>query len=145
VTVRRSRTVAAPVDDVWRVVRDPHHLPRWWPKTQRVEAVSSSGWTSVMVTERGRTVRADYRVELSKASEQRRWAQELPGTPFERLFTSVVTELTMAPAEGGTLVGLETRATTRGFARFGGFMVRRAMKRQLEDALGGLAALVEAS
>ena len=38
--VRRSRTVAAPVDDVWRIVRDPYHLPRWWPKTQRVEGVS---------------------------------------------------------------------------------------------------------
>jgi uncharacterized protein YndB with AHSA1/START domain len=145
VTVRRSRTVAAPVDDVWRVVRDPYHLPRWWPKTQRVEGVSSGGWTSVMVTERGRTVRADYRVELSKASERRRWAQELAGTPFERLFSSLVTELTMTPADGGTRVGLETRAQTRGFARFGGFMVRRAMKRQLDEALGGLAALVEAS
>ena len=38
-TVRRSRTVPVPLDAVWTVVGDPHHLPRWWPLTERVEAV----------------------------------------------------------------------------------------------------------
>src|SRR4051794_25219898 len=79
VVVRRSRTVSAPVDEVWRIVRDPYHLPRWWPRTQRVEGVSSSGWTSVLLTDKGRAVRADYRVELSKGSERRRWARGVGG------------------------------------------------------------------
>ena len=87
--VRRSRTVSAPVDEVWQIVRDPYHLPRWWPRTQRVEGVNSSGWTSVLLTDKGRAVRADYRVELSKGSERRRWSQELAGTAFESLFREV--------------------------------------------------------
>ena len=141
--VRRSRTVAAPVDDVWRIVRDPYHLPRWWPKTQRVEGVSSGGWTSVLVTEKGRSVRADYRVELSKGGRRRVWSQELAGTAFESLFREVVFAVDLAAAEDGTEVALETRQRPRGWARFGGVMLRRAAKRQADQALAGLAGLVE--
>jgi carbon monoxide dehydrogenase subunit G len=141
--VRRSRTVGAPVDEVWRIVRDPYHLPRWWPRTQRVEAVSSGGWTSVLLTDRGRSVRADYRVELSKGAERRRWSQQLEGTPFEGLFREVVCEVALAPAEAGTVVGIEMRQRPRGWARFGGVMLRRAARRQCDEALEGLAGLVE--
>ena len=141
--VRRSRTVAAPVDDVWKVVRDPYHLPRWWPRTQRVEGVSSGGWTSVLVTDKGRSVRADYRVQLSKGGQRRRWSQELEGTPFERLFREVVYDVALSPADGGTRVAMEMHQRARGWARFGGLMLRRAGRRQLDDALTGLAALLE--
>ena len=61
--MRRSRTVPVPLDDVWAVVGDPHHLPRWWPLTERVEAVDPQAWTSVLRSDRGKVVRADYRVE----------------------------------------------------------------------------------
>ena len=101
---------------MWQIVRDPYHLPRWWPKTQRVEGVSSGGWTSVLVTDKGRAVRADYRVELSKGSERRIWSQELAGTPFERLFREVVFELDLAPADAGTAVALATRQKPKGWA-----------------------------
>ena len=141
--VRRSRTIGAPVDEVWRIVRDPYHLPRWWPRTQRVEGVSSVGWTSVLQTDRGRSVRADYRVELSKGAERRRWSQQLEGTPFEGLFREVVCEVALAPAEAGTEVGIEMRQRPRGWARFGGVMLRRAARRQCDEALEGLAGLVE--
>ena len=141
--VRRSRTVDASVDDVWRIVRDPYHLPRWWPKTQRVEGVSSGGWTSVLVTDKGRAIRADYRVELSKGSERRVWSQDLEGTPFERLFREVVFAVELAPASPGTRVGIEMRQRPRGWARFGGVMLRRAAKRQCDEALAGLAGLLE--
>jgi uncharacterized protein YndB with AHSA1/START domain len=141
--VRRSRTVAAPVDDVWRIVRDPYHLPRWWPRTQRVEGVSSGGWTSVLLTDNGRAVRADFRVELSKGSERRRWSQELAGTPFEALFREVVYEVELAPAAAGTEVGIELRQKPKGWARVGGMMLKRAAKRQADEALAGLAGLVE--
>ena len=79
----------------------PYHLPRWWPRTQRVEGVSSDGWTSVLVTDKGRSVRADYRVELTKSGERRRWSQEVAGTPFEKLFREVVYEIALSPALGG--------------------------------------------
>ena len=141
--VRRSRTLAAPVDDVWQIVRDPYHLPRWWPRTQRVEGVNSSGWTSVLLTNKGRAVRADYRVELSKGPERRRWTQELAGTPFEGLFREVVFEVGLAPAPAGTNVAIEMRQLPKGWARVGGVMLRRAAKRQADEALAGLAALLE--
>ena len=112
--VRRSRTVAAPVDDVWRIVRDPYHLPRWWPRTQRVEGVSSGGWTSVLVTDKGRSVRADYRVEASRRGERRRWSQEVAGTPFEKLSARWSTRSRWRPPTAGTEVGLEVRQKPSG-------------------------------
>jgi uncharacterized protein YndB with AHSA1/START domain len=144
VDVQRSRTVAAPVDDVWRIVRDPYHLPRWWPRTQRVEGVSSDGWTSVLVTDKGQPVRADYRVELTQPGERRRWSQEVAGTAFEKLFREVVYEIALVPAQAGTDVGLQVRQRPVGWARFGGMMLRRAARTQLDEALAGLAALLEA-
>jgi hypothetical protein len=38
---------------------------------------------------------------------------------------------------------LELRQAPRGWARFGGFMLRRAARRQLGDALEGMARAVE--
>src|SRR5215210_8792494 len=140
--VRRSRVVAAPVDEVWRIVRDPYHLPRWWPRTQRVEGVSSGGWTSVLTTDKGRAVRADFRVEASRSGERRRWAQELEGTVFERLFRQVAYEVALSGSGRGTEVALAMEQTPKGWARFGGFMLRRAARRQLDDALTALAGLV---
>jgi uncharacterized protein YndB with AHSA1/START domain len=144
VDVRRTRTVAAPVDDVWTIVRDPYHLPRWWPRTQRVEGVSSGGWTSVLVTDKGRSVRADYRVELTKAGERRKWSQEVAGTPFEKLFRDVVYEVALAPGATGTEIGLAVHQKPVGWARLGGVMLRRAARRQLDEALDALAGLLEA-
>ena len=141
--VRRTRTVAAPVDDVWTIVRDPYHLPRWWPRTLRVEGVSSGGWTSVLVTDKGRSVRADYRVELTRAGERRKWSQDVKGTPFEKLFATVVYEVALAPAAAGTEIGLAVHQKPVGWARFGGLMLRRAARRQLDEALERLAGLLE--
>ena len=38
-STRRSRTIAAPLQLLWEVVEDPHHLPRWWPRVERIEDV----------------------------------------------------------------------------------------------------------
>ena len=46
-TARRSRTVPAPPERVWEIVGDPHHLPRWWPRVQRVESVTDEHFTEV--------------------------------------------------------------------------------------------------
>jgi len=62
--VTRKREVEAPVADVWKLVSDPHSLPRWWPRTARVENVDvkpggkRSQWTKVLQTGEGRGVRA---------------------------------------------------------------------------------------
>ncbi|HEV2769260.1 MAG TPA: SRPBCC family protein [Solirubrobacteraceae bacterium] len=61
-TTRRTRTLEAAPQEVWRVVGDPHHLPRWWPRVTRVEGVDPGAFTQVFITAKGRTVRADHRV-----------------------------------------------------------------------------------
>jgi uncharacterized protein YndB with AHSA1/START domain len=141
--VRRRRTLSAPAADVWAVVADPWHLPRWWPRTTRVEAVEEAGWTSVLTSDRGRTVRADYAVEASEPPVLRRWAQELEDSPFARLFERNATEVRLTEAKGATVVELEAEQRLRGWARLAPFLVRRAVRTQLDEALGGLAGLVE--
>jgi uncharacterized protein YndB with AHSA1/START domain len=143
VTVRRSRVVSAPPDAVWGVVGDPHHLPRWWPLTERVEAVEADAWTSVLRSARGKVVRADYRVEAHEPPRTRAWSQLLAGSPFERILRSHSTEVALAPDGEGTEVTLTVVQRHRGTARLGGFMVRRAVGRQLDEALASLAGVLE--
>ena len=142
--VSRSRTLPAPVEDVWRVVGDPHHLPRWWPLTERVESVDEDAWTSVLRSSRGKVVRADYRVEAHEPPRRRAWTMDLAGSPFERLLRSHLTEVVVAPADGGCVVRLVEVQRARGTARLGGFLVRRATARRLDDALDALAEVVGA-
>jgi uncharacterized protein YndB with AHSA1/START domain len=139
VTVKRSRTLPVELEDVWAVVGDPHHLPRWWPLTERVEAVDESAWTPGLRSGRGKVVRADYRVEAHEPPRRRAWSQALAGTPFERLLREHRTEVALAPGVAGTAVTLTVTQKGRGTARLGMFMVRRATRRQLDEALDALA------
>jgi uncharacterized protein YndB with AHSA1/START domain len=143
VRVRRSRTIAAPPEAVWAVVSNPHRLPAWWPRVERVEGVTASEWTTVLRSERGKAVRADYRLEASEAPARREWSQQTAGTPFERLLHESRTSAVLEPAGSGTAVTLELRQRSRGWARLGGFLLRRAARGQLDGALAGLARVVE--
>jgi len=133
--VRRSREVAAGRDAIWRVAADPYHLPRWWPRAQRVEAVGPSGWTLVLGTDRGRGVRADYTLLEETPGSRRVWALEVEGTPFERIFSEQVTTLDVADGR----VAIEISQKPRRFARFGGWMMRRGTARNVDAALDALA------
>jgi carbon monoxide dehydrogenase subunit G len=134
--------VAAAPDAVWRVVGDPNHLARWWPKVQRVERVESGGFTKVFVTKNGRPVRADFTVAHDDAPRARRWAQVVDDTPFERILVSSEEAAIVEPAEAGATVTLEVRQKLRGIGKLGGFLVRRATRRQLDEALDGLERIV---
>jgi uncharacterized protein YndB with AHSA1/START domain len=145
VVTTRTRTVAARAADVWRIATDLERLPLWFPATQRVEGVSRTGWTSVAVSPRGRAVRADYSVVTTEPRRRAVWRQELEGSPYARLFAAVEYELALASEAGGpvTEVTLRVDQQLRGWARFGRFQMRRAMKRQLDGALASLASLAE--
>jgi carbon monoxide dehydrogenase subunit G len=137
--VRRSRVVAAAPDDVWATIGDPYHLPRWWPRVERVELVQGDGFTQLLRTDKGRAIRADFRVVQSRRPQLRRWRQEVAGTPFEGILVSAETEVLLEPdGAGATRVTLSSEQKLRGMARFGGFMVRRATRRSLDGALDGL-------
>lgn len=139
----RRRHMAATPEDVWRVVSDPHHLPRWWPGVTRVEGVHSSGFTVVVPTKRGKPVRLDYTVTESVPNARRAWTQLLPGTPFERLLDEWVTTVQLLPEPGGTLVTLEEVQQLRGSFRFGALLQRRPARKRLDQALRRLGELVD--
>ena len=143
--VTRKRTIAAPVGEVWKLVSDPYSLPRWWPRTARVENVDEktggrrSRWTKVLETAEGRGVRADFRCVSSAESERYVWEQELEGTPFERhLKTSQVEVGLKDRGEGETAVSLSSVQTLRGMSRLGSPMMRRAQGAILDQALDGI-------
>jgi uncharacterized protein YndB with AHSA1/START domain len=165
-TARRSRTIPAPPQELWELIRDPHHLPRWWPRVTRVEGVEGDAFTEVMLTRKGKTVRADF--TLIESNEEERtltWAQRIEGTPFARVLQSAETEVRLAApgaaavaaaagypqvgsvsswdgadSSGGTTeVTIELRQTLTGiFPRLGGMMVSRAAAATIEEALNGL-------
>ena len=140
--VRRSRVVAAPPEELWATVGDPYHLPRWWPRVERVELVQGDGFTQLLRTDKGRAIRADFRVVQSRRPELRRWRQEVDGTPFEGILAWSETEIRLEPAgDGSTRVTLVQEQKLRGMARLGSVMVRRAARRGLDGALEGLASL----
>lgn len=142
-TTRRSRTVSAHPEDIWEVVGDPHHLTRWWPRVSRVEAVSDDAFTEVLMSDRGRTLRADFRLVDLERPRRITWAQEVEGTPFARVLRTSETEVVLEPREGATEVAIELRQSLRGFlARVGSFMVRRAARNTLDEALDGLVRIV---
>jgi uncharacterized protein YndB with AHSA1/START domain len=132
--------IAAPLSQLWEVISDPHHLPRWWPRVHRVEDVSDGAFTEVMLTAKGKVVRADFellRSDVEHASLT--WAQRVEGTPFARVLRSAETEVALASAEGGTEVTIELRQTLVGvLPRLGGFIVRRAALQTVDEALDGL-------
>ena len=145
-TVRRSRTLRATPEEVWAVVGDAYHLPRWWPRVTRVEGVEGEAFTQVLTTAKGVPVRADFRVVESSPPLLRRWEQQVVNTPFERILVSSSVDVRIAHAgDAAALVSLTLAQRMRGVGMLGGFMVRRAARRQLDGALDGLEALVQRS
>ena len=141
--VSRARTVEASVADVWRVVGDPGQLARWWPRVERVESIDDAGFTEVYKTKKGRTVRADFRIATLEEEQEIRVVQQLEGTPFERIFSRAGKRCEIGPDEkGGTRITVELDQTPAGMARFGSFMVRGAMRKQLDQGLDALVALL---
>ena len=135
---RRSRTLRAGQQELWNLIADPHHFPRWWPGVTRVEGVDDDRFTQVFRTKRGRPVRLDFQVVADDPPHARAWEQELAGTPFERVLNASVISVELAPAANGTEVTLSHEQKLRGYSRSGTFMLRRATRGKLDEALDGL-------
>ena len=141
--IRRERVVSAAPAEVWRIVSDPTRLAAWWPGVTRVEEASREAWTTVLVSPKGKAVRADYSLVETREPEWVRWRQELEESPFERLLSESTTEIALsAGATGGTVVTLTLNQRPRGWARFSPFQLRAAASKQAEGALDGLAELL---
>lgn len=142
--VTRRRHLAAPPAEVWALISDPYSLPRWWPRTSRVEAVDvksagrRSQWTKVLETSEGRGVRADFRCISSAEGERYAWEQELEGSPFAKHLQSSRVEIELRGERGGTDISLSSEQTLRGLSRLGSPMMRGGQGRILDEALDGL-------
>lgn len=143
--VTQHLSYEAPLERVWKVVSDPYSLPRWWPRVQRVEEVSDTRWTMVLVSDRGKPIRADYTVTRNRPMELLEWEQELVETPFERMLSSsrLIFELEWDDDAIATAVVVRSYERLRGLARLGSPMVRRATRRRLNEALDRLGDIVE--
>jgi uncharacterized protein YndB with AHSA1/START domain len=142
--ISRRRTIEAPPGEVWSLVSDPYNLPRWWPRTTRVENVERtaagkrSQWTKVLETAEGRGVRADYRCLSSAEGKHYIWEQQLSDSPFERVLRRSELEIGLEPSNGDTEVRLTSRTELRGMSRLGSPMMRRATAQTLDEALDGI-------
>jgi uncharacterized protein YndB with AHSA1/START domain len=141
--VTRRRTVEAAPGTVWKLVSDPYNLPRWWPRTSRVENVEGKGgrrtrWTKVLETAEGRGVRADFRCVSSAEGDRYVWEQELAGTPFERHLKALRVEVSLREREGGTEVSLTEEQSLKGMSKLGSPLMRRARGEALDEALDGI-------
>jgi uncharacterized protein YndB with AHSA1/START domain len=141
--VTRTRTVEAPLGEVWKLVSDPYNLPRWWPRTARVENVEGGGgrrtrWTKVLETAEGRGVRADFRCLSSAERERYVWEQELAGTPFERHLKASRVEIGLRERDGGVEVSLTEEQSLKGMSKLGSPLMRRARGDVLNEALDGI-------
>ncbi len=125
------------------MLADPWHQARWWPRVVRMEAVDDERFTQVLGTAGGRGVRADYRVLERERLQRLAWAQELAGTPFQRLLAEAVTTVELASVDDdATTVTIELRQRLLGWSRLAPFLFRRAARRQLGDALAALDSLL---
>ena len=137
--VTRARTIAVEPEAVWAVVSDPWTLPRWWPGVERVEEATPEAWTKVLRSPRGKALRADFTRTECRPLRLLAWRQEVEASPFERFMSAASTRISLLPADAaGTRVEIRATRRLRGLARLGGFMVRRAIRRQLDGALAGL-------
>lgn len=129
---------------MWALLADPWHQARWWPRVSRIEAVRDGRFTQVMISARGRAVRADFQTLEVDPPQLLRWEQELAGTPFERLLAEAQTAISLEPAQNGaaTTVTIELRQRLLGWSRLTPFLFKRAARRQLAEALAGLDAVV---
>jgi uncharacterized protein YndB with AHSA1/START domain len=126
-TVRRTRKIDASPEELWEVLGDPHHLPRWWPRVSRVEAVElragdheygagdyeggaagdggvggaagePRAFTEVLMGSSGKIVRADFDVLAVEGGRRIVWSQRVENTPFARVLRSAETEITLSAA-----------------------------------------------
>lgn len=164
----QTRVLEMPAGELWATVRDPYHLARWWPRVERVEGVDGELFTEVLRSSSGKLVRADFEiVEMDEWAMTVRWAQQIAGTPFERVLSASETELTVRPRMGmnesaSTEVTITLSQTPHGwlagtsasppgglpmlnglFARLGAPLMRRAAAKTVKEALDGLQRLCD--
>lgn len=150
-TVTRKTTVAATPEKVYDLISDPARLPEWWPRVIRVEDIAGkpgaerSRWTAVLGADSGRMLRLDYRCSGATRPRRYEWEHELKGTPYESHLAKQSVEAMITPDREGSEISLTTVNTLRGTAKIAGFTMKKGQRELLDEALGSLVEIFEAS
>jgi hypothetical protein len=92
----------------------------------------------VLETKRGTGVRVDYRCVGATDGTRYVWAQEIDGTPFERILRSAELEIELQGEDSRTTIRLSSSERLRGLSRLGSPMLWRATRLRLDEALNGI-------
>ena len=102
-TYRRHALIAAPIEDVWSVVSDPHTHPDWWPELEGVE-------TDTMAGRSGEYKRLTKRLGFLDIVDTV-WVMEpmehLKEVNFRCTMTGAYTRFSLTPAQEDTFVQIE--------------------------------------
>ena len=80
----------------------------------------------------------DFHLVASDPPWRRCGEQEIAGTPFERVLNEAITEIVLEPDGAGTRITIEQRQKLRGYSRTGGWLLRRATRAKLGEAIDGI-------
>lgn len=122
--VERETTVSAPIERVWAVLTEPHHVGAWFGDGVRPMAVNLRPGGTMQV-EDGRYPATFETVEPPRRLSYR-WAPSFPGEAV-RDDNSTLVEFTLTPVDSGTLV----RVVETGFAQVAATLDIR--QRQVRD------------
>ena len=96
---RSRRDRSAEPERVWDLVSDPHSLPRWWPRTVRVEDVRGAERRPGALDDGARDRTREpasaptTAAPVRRAPERYAWEQQIEGTPFERVLRAARLEI----------------------------------------------------
>ena len=131
-------------DEVWELVSDPYSLPRWWPRTSRVESVDRKPGGQAQPVDQGagdgRGARRAGRLplpQLGRGRALRLGAAARRARPFERHLRRSMVEIGLRAEGEGTEVSLTSEQTLRGMSRLGSPMMRGGQGKILDEALDG--------
>ncbi len=141
-------TVAAPVEQVWRLFLDPAQLCRAVPGCEEARQVDATRYEAVLAVKVSfMTIRSRAQGTLLEAEEPRHLAVELIGEPMAMAgaFRARL-GVDLTPVEGGTTVEYTLDLTMLGrLASLGEAIVRATAQRQTAQFAANLAAMFEAA
>lgn len=140
-------TVAAPLDEVWRVLTDPTRLGRAVPGCERVEQLDATHYAATLAVKvQFMTIRARAHGTLLEAEEPRHLVAELVGeqVAMAGAFRALLT-VDLTPLEAGTRLDYTLDLTVLGrLATLGEAIIRTTAQRQTTQLAENLAALFAA-
>jgi uncharacterized protein YndB with AHSA1/START domain len=139
--IEASVLINRPVDEVFARLTDVQNWPQWNPRLLQVEQ-TSDGPMGVGTTFRGLSEgpsgTAEWTSEVTEYEPNQKMAQKMEAGP-----ALIESSWIFVPAEAGTKLSIVTEAETGGLLKLAGPLLDRQMKKQAEENLARLKAMLE--